>query len=57
MENCSNLEELKSLWTEQQRDCKEKVIEADSDALASNDWQHVGGTFFMLFLLESANCV
>ena len=45
MENCSDLEELKSLWTEQQRDCKEKVIEVDSEALASNDWQHVGGTF------------
>ena len=43
MENSQELEELKSLWTVQQNECKEKIIEEDNDALANNVWQFVGG--------------
>ena len=31
MENSQELEELKSLWTVQQNECKEKIIEEDND--------------------------
>ena len=49
MENSQELEELKSLWTVQQNECKRKIIEEDNDALASGIWQFVGGRLLSSF--------